>query len=37
MANVDESVRRAPHWWESPPLLGGLVLGLGAVLTIVFW
>jgi SSS family solute:Na+ symporter len=37
MANVDESVTRPPHWWESPRLLGFTVLGLGAVLTVVFW
>jgi SSS family solute:Na+ symporter len=37
MANEDESVHRVHHWWESPRLLGGVVLGLGTVLTIVFW
>jgi SSS family solute:Na+ symporter len=37
MANVDDSVRRHEHWWESPRLMGGIVLGLGAVLTVVFW
>jgi SSS family solute:Na+ symporter len=37
MANVDESVTRRHHWWESPKLLGYTVLGLGAALTVVFW
>jgi SSS family solute:Na+ symporter len=37
MANVDDSVRRHQHWWESPRLMGGIVVGLGAILTIVFW
>jgi SSS family solute:Na+ symporter len=37
MANVDESVKRPPHWWESPKLLGFSVLAGAAVLTVVFW
>ena len=37
MANVDESVKRPPHWWESPKLLGFSVLAGAAILTIVFW
>jgi SSS family solute:Na+ symporter len=37
MANTDESVRRHPHWWESPKLLGGGVLAGATILTIVFW
>jgi SSS family solute:Na+ symporter len=37
MANVDESVTGRHRWWESPRLLGGIVLGLGAALTVVFW
>jgi SSS family solute:Na+ symporter len=38
MANVDEyAARRVHHWWESPKLLGFTVLGLAAVLTIVFF
>jgi solute:Na+ symporter, SSS family len=36
MANVDESARK-PKWWESPQLLGFSALGIGAVLTIIFW
>src|SRR4051794_15646148 len=36
MANVDESAHKA-KWWESPKLLGFSALGIGAVLTIVFW
>jgi SSS family solute:Na+ symporter len=36
MANVDESARRH-KWWESPQLLGFSALGIGAVLTIIFW
>jgi SSS family solute:Na+ symporter len=36
MANVDESARKA-KWWESPKLLGFSALGIGAVLTIIFW
>src|SRR4051794_5529898 len=26
-----------PEWWQSPGLLGGLALGLGAILTIIFF
>jgi solute:Na+ symporter, SSS family len=38
MANVDEYAARRHHaWWESPGLLGGLVLGGAAILTIIFW
>jgi SSS family solute:Na+ symporter len=37
MANEDESVRGRHRWWESPRLLGGIVVGLGAALTVVFW
>jgi SSS family solute:Na+ symporter len=37
MANVDEDAAVAYRWWESPPLLGGLVLAGALVLTIVFW
>jgi solute:Na+ symporter, SSS family len=38
MANEDEFASRQVHrWWESPKLLGFTVLGLAAVLTIVFW
>jgi SSS family solute:Na+ symporter len=37
MANVDEADKRRHAWWESPGLLGGTVLGLGAILTIVFF
>ena len=37
MANVDESISRHDHWWESPKLLGGAVLAGATVLTIVFW
>ncbi|MBE2314738.1 sodium:solute symporter family protein [Solirubrobacter sp. CPCC 204708] len=37
MANVDESVKRPPHWWESPKLLGFSVLAGAAILTLVFW
>ena len=37
MANVDESATRKPKWWESPRLLGFSALGIGAVLTIIFW
>jgi SSS family solute:Na+ symporter len=36
MANVDESARKR-KWWESPQLLGFSALGIGAVLTIIFW
>jgi SSS family solute:Na+ symporter len=36
MANVDESTHKA-KWWESPKLLGFSALGIGAVLTILFW
>jgi solute:Na+ symporter, SSS family len=36
MANVDESPHKA-KWWESPKLLGFSALGIGAVLTIIFW
>jgi SSS family solute:Na+ symporter len=37
MANIDDSVKRAPHWWESPILLAAFVLIGALVLTIVFW
>jgi SSS family solute:Na+ symporter len=37
MANVDESVTGRHRWWESPRLLGGIVLTLGVALTAVFW
>jgi SSS family solute:Na+ symporter len=37
MANIDESAKRRHRWWESPNLLGAAVLGLAAVLTVVFW
>jgi SSS family solute:Na+ symporter len=37
MADVDDSVARHAHWWESPKLLGGSVLVGAAVLTVVFW
>jgi SSS family solute:Na+ symporter len=37
MANVDESAKRRHGWWESPNLLAATLLGLGAVLTVVFW
>jgi SSS family solute:Na+ symporter len=37
MANEDESARRHHKWWESPKLLGFSALGLGAVLTVIFW
>jgi solute:Na+ symporter, SSS family len=38
MANVDEyEARRVYRWWESPPLLGGIVLAGAAILTIIFW
>ena len=37
MADVDESVSRHDHWWESPKILGGAVLAGATVLTIVFW
>jgi SSS family solute:Na+ symporter len=37
MANIDESVRHVHHWWEAPKTMGAIVIGLGAVLTIVFW
>jgi SSS family solute:Na+ symporter len=36
MANVDEHARK-PKWWESPQLLGFSALGIGAVLTVIFW
>ena len=37
MANVDDSIKRHAHWWESPKLLGFSVLAGAAVLTVVFW
>jgi solute:Na+ symporter, SSS family len=37
MANVDESELKWHHWWESPKLLGGIVLSAATVLTIIFW
>ena len=38
MANEDEFAARRQHrWWESPGLLGGLVLAGATVLTIIFW
>jgi len=37
MAEVDESAKRRHAWWESPGLLGGIVLAAGAALTIIFW
>jgi solute:Na+ symporter, SSS family len=38
MADIDEyEARRVHAWWESPKLLGFTVLGLAAILTIVFW
>jgi solute:Na+ symporter, SSS family len=38
MANVDEYAERRVHrWWESPKLLGFTVLGLAALLTIIFF
>jgi SSS family solute:Na+ symporter len=37
MANTDESMTTAHRWWESPKLLGGLVLAGATILTIVFW
>ena len=38
MANVDEyEARRVHRWWESPTLLGGIVLAGAAILTIIFW
>jgi SSS family solute:Na+ symporter len=37
MANIDESVKRPPHWWESPILLAGFVLAGATALTILFW
>jgi SSS family solute:Na+ symporter len=37
MADVDESVKRHTHWWESPKLLGASVLVGAAILTVVFW
>jgi hypothetical protein len=36
MANVDEAARPLA-WWESPKLLGFSVLGLAALLTIIFF
>jgi SSS family solute:Na+ symporter len=36
MANVDEDKRRL-KWWEAPKTLGAIVIGIGAVLTIIFW
>jgi solute:Na+ symporter, SSS family len=38
MANVDEfEARRVHSWWESPKVMGGLVLAGAAILTIIFW
>jgi SSS family solute:Na+ symporter len=37
MANIEESDRRRHAWWESPGLLGGTALAIGAALTIVFF
>jgi SSS family solute:Na+ symporter len=38
MADIDEyEARRVHAWWESPKLLGFTVLGLAAILTIVFF
>ena len=37
MANVDEAARLHHAWWESPKLLGSIVLAGAAILTIVFW
>jgi solute:Na+ symporter, SSS family len=38
MANIDEfEARRTHRWWESPKLLGFTVLGLAALLTLVFF
>ena len=37
MANIDDSVKRPPHWWESPKLLAGFVLAGATALTILFW
>ena len=37
MANIDDSVTRHAHWWESPKLLGFSVLAGAAILTVVFW
>ena len=38
MADIDEAEARRVHaWWESPKLLGFTVLGLAAVLTIIFF
>jgi hypothetical protein len=38
MANEDEFAARRQHrWWESPGLLGGIVLAGATILTILFW
>jgi SSS family solute:Na+ symporter len=38
MVNVDEAEKKRRHqWWESPGLLGGAALAIGAVLTIIFF
>jgi SSS family solute:Na+ symporter len=37
MADVDESVKRHKHWWESPKLLGSSVLAGATILTVIFW
>jgi SSS family solute:Na+ symporter len=37
MANVDEDAEENPPWWQSPKLLGFSALGIGAVLTIIFF
>jgi solute:Na+ symporter, SSS family len=38
MANIDEADRKRRRvWWESPGLLGGTALAIGAALTIIFF
>ena len=37
MANIDESAKTTPRWWESPKLLGATVLAGATALTIAFW
>ena len=37
MANTDDSLTVAHSWWQSPKLIGALVLAGALILTIIFW